>query len=290
MISTIENNRLQVRVKTLGAELTSLETIDNGSEYLWQGDPRYWAGQAQVLFPIVGRVENGTCLIENEEYELGVHGFAKEREFRLVEQEPESLTYSLESDKDSLQNYPYRFALKVQYSLSGNALSVGYRVHNIDTRTLYFSTGAHPGFNCPWNEGTSMEDYSLVFEEPETAIRILHKEGLLNGGTELFLKGENRIKLSHELFGGGAIILKGLKSRNVTLKCSRSKRQVRVDFAGFPYLVIWSAKGNAPFVCIEPWYGVPSTRGKKRDLSKKEGIISLEAGRIFQCQYSIIVE
>ena len=59
-------------------------------------------------------------------------------------------------------------------------------------------------------------------------------------------------------------------------------------FAGFPYLGIWTMP-NAPYVCIEPWYGLPSTKGQDADLKTKEGILSLEPEKTFQCLYKIII-
>ena len=40
-----------------GAMLNSLNK--NNTEYLWQGDAKYWAGQAPVCFPITGVLPNG---------------------------------------------------------------------------------------------------------------------------------------------------------------------------------------------------------------------------------------
>ena len=37
----IENEKLRVRVSTKGAELQSIRGAD-GTEYLWQGDERFW--------------------------------------------------------------------------------------------------------------------------------------------------------------------------------------------------------------------------------------------------------
>ncbi len=50
MAITIQNHELQVTLKALGATMTSI-TDSQGVEYLWQGEPTYWGGQAPILFP-----------------------------------------------------------------------------------------------------------------------------------------------------------------------------------------------------------------------------------------------
>ena len=37
-------------VRTLGGELVSFKA--GGLEYVWQGDPAHWNGQAPILFPV----------------------------------------------------------------------------------------------------------------------------------------------------------------------------------------------------------------------------------------------
>ncbi|HUV08543.1 MAG TPA: aldose 1-epimerase family protein [Spirochaetia bacterium] len=290
MISSIKNDRVYIRVSSLGAELTSLKTVKDGFEYLWQPDPKFWARQAPTLFPLVGSVEDGRYRVGDEEYELGIHGFAKDTDFRLTDESSDSLTYVTESNPETLKSYPYRFTLQVRIKLEKDGVSTEYAVRNTDSRTIYFSIGGHPGFRCPWEEGLAMEDYALLFEKAETLERLLHDGGLRTGKTEPFLKGEKRVPLSHRLFDRGAVILEGFKSGHVVLGSDRSDRQVRFEFPGFPYLGIWSAKGEAPFVCIEPWFGIASARGGKKDLREKEGMNALDPGGTFECGYRIAVE
>ena len=49
----IKNDQLTVEISSLGAELQSIKDA-NGNEYLWDGDPKYWARRSPLLFPIVG--------------------------------------------------------------------------------------------------------------------------------------------------------------------------------------------------------------------------------------------
>ena len=52
---TLKKGSLTARVETLGGELVSLRDASD-TEYIWVGDPAYWAGRNPVLFPIVRRL------------------------------------------------------------------------------------------------------------------------------------------------------------------------------------------------------------------------------------------
>ena len=91
MVYGIENERLKIKVKTLGAELTSIQSVTGELEYLWQGDPAYWSGQSYILFPvIVGLPDNG-YQYQGQVYKMKSHGFARNTEFEMVEQTGKSL-------------------------------------------------------------------------------------------------------------------------------------------------------------------------------------------------------
>ena len=56
MIYTLENENIRVVASSNGGELHSIKKINDETEYLWNGDERYWKYHAPVLFPIVGKV------------------------------------------------------------------------------------------------------------------------------------------------------------------------------------------------------------------------------------------
>ena len=290
MINELSNDAVRIAVNSLGAELWSLKDQRSGTEHLWQGDPAFWKGRSPILFPVVGHLEDGVYRDEGREYTLDVHGFAKDREFRPVGETADTLTYLLESDEATLAVYPYRFALEVRYTLAPAGVRVEITARNRDDRAMYFSVGGHPGFNCPWEPGASMEDYRLVFERPETLRRRLHDVGILTGETEAFLTAERVVRLSHGLFERGAVMLGGLSSGSVALESALSAGRIRVELPGFPYLGIWSPRGEAPFVCIEPWHGIGPTRGADPEIRTREGILRLESEEAFTCGYAITIE
>lgn len=290
MKATIRNDILEVSVKSLGAELASLKTVQDQTEFLWQGNPDYWQGQSPVLFPIIGGLPDGKYELYGQSYEMRSHGFARFSEFEVATEAESELVFRLTDSEETLRQYPFRFELLVGYRIYGNTLYHSFAVTNSDEKPMLFSVGAHPAINCPWAAGERMDDYRLVFEKPETLQKRLKVGVLLSGEKEEFMQTQCEKELAHSLFYDGAAILDGVASRWLEIRSRRNDRVVRFDFAGFPYLGIWSAKNDAPFVCIEPWYGVDSTLGDPYDLTRKEGLLTLEPGGSFRCEYAIAIE
>ena len=73
---TLSNNTISATIKSLGAELLSLEK-DN-QNYIWDIDEQYWNKTSPILFPIVGRLKNDTYTLNEKEFTLPRHGFARD--------------------------------------------------------------------------------------------------------------------------------------------------------------------------------------------------------------------
>lgn len=290
MIYELSNDLIRLSVNSFGAEPMSIQSVTDGLEYLWQGDAKYWARRSPTLFPIVGLLKDNQYTYQNQKYELELHGFTKTSEFELVNQTDTTLTFRLTETTDSLIKYPFKFDLYTTYQLKDNTVMVGHRVVNKNNAPMFFSIGEHPGFNCPLFEGETMEDYSLVFEKEEKINRRFLENGLLTNKEELFLNNQKDVALNTALFKDLAIILEGLQSKYVTFQSRKHSRKVTVSLEGYPYLGIWSPETGAPFVCIEPWYGISSKAGALIDLTEKEGIISLDEGKEFNCEYQITID
>jgi galactose mutarotase-like enzyme len=284
----IENHCIEADINSFGAELCSLKLKKDNTEYLWQADPKHWARYAPVLFPIVGRVANNEYFLGNETYSLTQHGFARDMEFELLKQADDHAEYRLFANEKTLEQYPSKFELLIGYFLQENELIIKYEVKNSDNKKMYFSIGAHPGFKCPLLLGECFEDYYLEFSTKETACIYPLDNGLILNQPQEFLNNENIIPLSYDLFKNDALVFKGLSSDTLALRSRKSSKMVRVGFKGFPYLGIWTKMG-APFICIEPWYGVTDFAGAKRQFSEKEGICLIQPNEAFVCQFSIAI-
>jgi len=289
MLYTIRNNVLEVSVDTLGAELARIRSIADDVEYLWKADPAYWARRAPILFPIVGKLAGGILRLGGREYPLPQHGFARDEEFEHAGTGVDSLAFRLRDRPELFGRYPFHFELLVRYQLSDASITVTYEVRNPHSTALWFSIGAHPGFACPIIPGQNFDNYVLEFDEAENCPRYLIKDGLIRTEPEPFLNNECLIHLDHHLFDNDAIVLKNVKSDGLTLKSAETEKFVRVEFPGWPYLGIWSKPGDAPFVCIEPWFGIADGEGFQGDLTEKEGILRLEPEGEFRCDHRIVI-
>nr|WP_294900685.1 aldose 1-epimerase family protein [uncultured Pedobacter sp.] len=285
----LENDFLKAKISSKGAEIHSLINKANGTEYIWQANPDVWAFHAPNLFPVVGGLKDNTLNVDGKQYTLGRHGFARHVTFRRIESAPLQAIFEYRYDEETLKVYPYKFEFQVIYHLEDKRLRVSFKVINMDEDTIYYSVGAHPAFNVPLTEGEKFEDYYLEFAEAEDLIT--HQsgaDGLLSGKTNLVETQQNRLELSRDLFVNDALIFKNIKSKAVTLKSTKSDKQVKVSYPNFDFLGIWT-KGDAPFICIEPWLGVSDTAGEAKDISKKEGIQKLKKGHVFETDYYIEV-
>lgn len=291
MINTLENDLLKIEINTLGAEVSSITTKSDATEYLWQGDPDVWKRKAPILFPIVGGIKDNEYYIDDERYELSQHGFARDMAFTLKEESIHSLVYELTYTEETLVKYPYRFVLSISYTLEESSLHIGYEVKNLDTDTIYFSIGAHPGFNVPLEQGETIEDYYIELDQPERARRYALTENNTVGVNGIpFLNNEKCIHLTPNTFNEGAIILLDLVSDRLSLKSKKSNRQITMTYEGFPYMGIWGMPNNPPFVCLEPWYGVADFDDTDKQYKTKKGIQTLPVREVFKANYSITIQ
>lgn len=286
----LENNQLEVEISCNGAELTSLHSKLNNIEYLWYGDADFWNRHAPILFPIVGRLIDNEYFIDDIKYIMNQHGFARDMVFNVTKASKEMVNFELHSNEETLKLYPFNFKLNVEYRLNSGNLEISYTVKNSDSKEMFFSIGAHPGFNCPLHRDESMEDYFFEFDQPETSsVSVLSKEGYITNQEKPLLNENNIIPLSKSLFKNDALIFKNIKSSKISLKSKRNPNGITVSFPGFPYVGLWSKPTGAPFVCIEPWCGIADSYGHNGDLKLKEGIIKLEPDNEFKCTYTISV-
>src|SRR5687768_11934422 len=125
---TLENEQIKIQVNTKGAELDSIFSKETNLEYLWSGDAKFWNKKSPILFPIVGTLKQNTYYYNNKAYNLTRHGFARDTEFSITDQNSLSATLTLTDNEDTLRNFPFPFRLDVIYSIEGNTVNVKYKV------------------------------------------------------------------------------------------------------------------------------------------------------------------
>lgn len=286
----LQNENLTLCVDPLGAQMMELRS-GQGTQFLWNGDEKYWSDRAPVLFPYVARLTGGSYMLYGKRYSMDIHGFAKDSVFSVEKQSAGSVTLHLNETPETLRQYPFRFTFRVRYELHGWTIAVTYSVRNEDEKELPFGIGGHPGFRVPLAAGTAFEDYELRFSQACRPDRVGFTEACYLSGhdTPYPLKNGISIPLRHSLFDEDAIILKNM-ARSVTLRSDKTDCAVTLSYPQMPYLGIWhTPHTDAPYVCIEPWASLPSRQDVIEELTCKSDLIHLAPGAEYRNTWSITV-
>ena len=290
MIHTLKNSALTITVSDYGAELKSLTGVD-GTEYLHDGNPKWWKYTSPVLFPIVGKVNGGKYRAEGQTYELPQHGFARVTNFKCVREASNEIVFRLNWSDETLKVYPYKFSLEISYIIKNNTVAVVWLVKNLDNKPIYFSIGAHPALKCPIVDGENFDDCYLKFNVAENSARLpLASDGSLSHDKIPTINGDT-LNLNYELFKGDALVFDDLKSDEISICSKKSSKKITLQAKGFPFMGIWTPnQGGAPFLCIEPWQGHADFTDFDGDITQKDGIIKLEVAQSFGTNYTFIIE
>ena len=287
----ISNSNLIVTISQEGGALTSIRDAASGREFLWQGDPAYWTGQAPNLFPFVGRLYQKTYTLHGKAYPMEIHGFVRHAQMTVEEQEATGCCFLLTDSPETLAIYPYSFAFRIRYTLKGQTLQVAFQVENRSAEPLYCGMGGHPGFNVPMEEGLSFEDYELTFPEACTPSRVIFSPALQVAPERLAypLVEGRKLPLQHQLFDADAVVLAGAP-RQVTVSSPKGSHGVTVSYPQMPYVGFWhKPQTDAPYVCMEPWSILPGRDSLVEELSQMPDITTVAPGETFENRWSITI-
>lgn len=286
----LQNSELTIKINTMGAELCSIVDNKTKIEYLWDGKPEYWARRSPVLFPIVGGLKNKQYQYKGTVYSMGQHGFARDKEFNVAKQDSISAWFQLQADEETKKCYPFLFSLEIGYQLKERTIDVIWKVTNQDNKTLYFSIGGHPAFFCPINKQGKQTDYYIGFDtaKPLTLTSINENSLAKEEKTQLTTE-DGFLKITDHLFDQDALVIEGNQAQKVCLANAEKKPYITVTFDA-PLFGVWSpAKKNAPFICIEPWYGRCDSETFNGTLEEREWGNELEPNGIFEKMYQITI-
>jgi galactose mutarotase-like enzyme len=282
---SLSSGDLTAEVDPVGAQLSTLRDR-TGRDLLWDGDPSVWTGRAPLLFPIVGTLAGGGYRLGSKSYHLPRHGFARGKLFDVVETTSASVVLRLKADEASIQVYPFRFELDVQFALDGPTLSVTTCVRNAGAEDMPASFGYHPAFRWPLPFGRARSAHFIEFESDEPApIRRLDADGLLSAERYQTPIVQRRLALADALFQDDVIIFDEIRSRSVTYGADDGPR-LRVSYPDAPYLGLWT-KPRANFICIEPWHGVADPAGFSQDFRVKPGVAMVAPGAALPIKMAI---
>lgn len=276
----LNNGILSIEIDKHGAELKSV--VKNGFEYMWCGDKKYWSRTSPVLFPFVGGLKDKKYILNGKHYPMGQHGFARDCDFELSEISQNSVTYILKSNEETISKYPFDFTLAIKYTLINSSIKIEWKVKNENQKVMSFSIGAHPAFNLK-----SGENYFKFDNKNDITYNLLDENGLYLETPKHTLENDGYAKIESTMFDNDALIIENRQAKEVSICDSEKNPYVTVKFTT-PLFGLWSpAKKNAPFVCIEPWYGRCDKNDFCGEISERDYIINIDAGETFEAEYEI---
>lgn len=278
-IYSIENHNIRAEFSDTGGKLRSL--CQSGENLLWTGDPAYWDDRAPILFPFCGKCREGFYLWRGKRYPMSIHGFLPSTPMRVTAHEPDAITFRLDSDAATRAIYPFDFTLELSYRLTdrGVGLRIAFTAGGED---VPFSVGAHPGFVLP---GEGCYRLRIAGDRAPIALEITENGLLGPSPTPISPDESGDLALTPDLLGQCGLFLQELEP-DVILWREGSPHRVRIRFDGFPTLGLWQPK-DAPFLCAEPWAGLPALDGVVTDLANKPGTLWAKAGETVELSMEI---
>ncbi|MCT0485553.1 aldose 1-epimerase family protein [Weissella paramesenteroides] len=286
----LENENIIVKISEMGAELTSVKRRDSGMEYMWIADPNFWGRHAPNLFPIVGRLKGDRYKYRDKTYFMTQHGFARDNEFDLVEKTSTMARLRLVDTEETQSIYPFHFQFDIIFRLTDqDMLGITYVVTNTDTHDIYFSVGGHPGFRVPLEAGDKFTDYYVNVDPKRKYARSKLVGPYLDNNLDTTFNSDIPLRLRYDDYKDDAIILR-LDGNPVSIILAklRESHGITMHVQDAKYLGIWTPYGkDAPFVCLEPWWGIADTVDADGLINHKYAINSLAPAQTFTGSYSL---
>jgi galactose mutarotase-like enzyme len=213
------------------------------------------------------------------------HGFARRRDFALVDRGASHARFRLEDDAETRGVYPFAFALDAAYAIDGATLAITITIANRGDTTMPASFGFHPAFAWPLPYGAAREDHRIVFAADEPGALVELSDGLTEATPRPSPLEGRTLALADDVFAADALIWDGLASRSVRYG-AESGPSLEIAFPDTDKLGIWTKPGSA-FVCIEPWHGIADPQGFAGDFRDKPGVFEIAAGGEWSCSLAV---
>ena len=251
-----ERGGILIQLTLHGKEIFYLqeETFADPTKNIRGGNP--------VLFPICGPLRNNEYQLNGHTYTMRQHGFARNKAWKVLDQASNCATLRLQDDEDTLEQYPFHFALEFTYKLEDGKLMIDQTYKNLSSETMPFYAGFHPYFNA--------NHLNSQYEIPATHY-VDNEDGLTK-------RYEDNLK---------DLPIQDAKNFNPVTdgisKLCYSQDTIIVDCSNhFTTIVVWSERPDQ-YVCLEPWMALPG------GFDQTEDVVRLPAGEELQatCSFSI---
>jgi len=190
-------------------------------------------GGIPVLFPAPGKLANDVWSYRGRRGAMKQHGFARTEAWTVTSRTSHSLTCSLDSNEQTLAQYPWRFHAELEFALQGSRLRIVFRLLNTDTETLPFGVGYHPYFQvADKTRARVATDATQAFDNTQKQTRAFSGFDFTQPEVDVHLLDHSAKQCTLALVDGA----------NITLRTSDH----------FSLWVVWTLAGK-DFICLEPW-------------------------------------
>lgn len=287
----LENDRLKVQTTSKAGEILSVYDKLKNREVMYQGD-QGWSGRNPTLFPVVGSTwKGGSYEIDGKTYTMKNHGLIRYADLDETIY-PDKIVYSLQSNDETREKYPYDFDYEMTYRLDpdpdiNNRLCVDFKITNTGETDMPFSFGLHPAFKTSQSPEEAFEDFSIEYAPAGPARQIVFTpDGDPVQREDVVLDTWNLNR--DDLKKYATLVYEDPKCTSATLKYKDEPR-VCMTFKDYPYLAFWSHPTPSDFICIEPWYGHADYEDVEVSFDQREGTRILRPGETFTASWQMEV-
>lgn len=209
-------------------------------------------GGIPILFPICGDLPDDRYTLQEKDYTLKRHGFARDLPWEVTARETETdaaLTMVLKSNDETRSMYPFDFEVTFTYRLKGNTLTLDQTYRNYSSEPMPFSTGLHPYFSVSDKSQISLDIPATEYNDN------------VNKATYSY---EGKFDLNQDEIDAQ---LRPLSRQETTLALPERGFKIKLSFSPeYSTVVFWTVKGK-DFACLEPW------TAPRNAMNTKEGLL-----------------
>lgn len=226
-----------------GATVISLQK--NGVEFLYRDMDNLASSERPrcgipFLFPIFGRLKDGKYIWDGLEYAMQIHGFGHTSPWQVAVHTENTLRLVLEETEETLAQYPFRFRVTLEFTLSQGVFTIGQTYENLDEKPMPYNYGFHPYFLTDKLENLRVETTADTFFDFAV-------------GGRAFGQGSVSLTVPEGAPETGAAFM-GVRAPTVLHNGAEGKRLTLEFDHSFHTHVLWTQAGKK-FLCVEPVNG-----------------------------------
>lgn len=226
-----------------GATVISLQK--NGVEFLYRDMDNLASSERPrcgipFLFPIFGRLKDGKYTWDGLEYAMQIHGFGHTSPWQVAVHTENTLRLVLEETEETLAQYPFRFRVTLEFTLSQGVFTIGQTYENLDEKPMPYNYGFHPYFLTDKLENLRVETTADTFFDFAV-------------GGRAFGQGSVSLTVPEGAPETGAAFM-GVRAPTVLHNGAEGKRLTLEFDHSFHTHVLWTQAGKK-FLCVEPVNG-----------------------------------